>query len=108
MGPDNNGQQHHRGRFASVGTSTRMDSLVQQQSIKSSRKSIQLQQAPPTQQMLAEPRNKRPFQHVEKMCSIAMAVLFLLFNALYWPWLLRDEDFDYAKFTATHQDQLKL
>ena len=51
---------------------------------------------------------KRPFQHVEKTCSIVMALLFMLFNALYWPWLLRDEDFDYAKFSATQQNQLKL
>ena len=27
-----------------------------------------------------------------------MAILFLLFNALYWPWLLREGDFDYEKF----------
>ena len=51
---------------------------------------------------------KRPFQHVEKTCSIIMALLFLLFNALYWPWLLKDEDFDYAKFAATQQSQLKI
>ena len=51
---------------------------------------------------------KRPFQHVEKTCSIIMALLFLLFNALYWPWLLKDEDFDYAKFAATQQNQLKI
>ena len=50
---------------------------------------------------------KRPFQHVEKTCSIVMALLFMLFNALYWPWLLRDEDFDYAKFAATQQNQIK-
>ena len=50
----------------------------------------------------------RPLQHVEKTCSFVMAALFLLFNALYWPWLLRDQDFDYAKFSATHQEQLKL
>lgn len=41
---------------------------------------------------------KRPFQKVEKMCSIVMAVLFIFFNVLYWPWLMSDDDFDYAKF----------
>ena len=40
----------------------------------------------------------RPFQSVEKICSALMAILFLLFNALYWPWLLREGDFDYEKF----------
>ena len=40
------------------------------------------------------------FQRVEKCCSAIMASLFILFNAMYWPWLLRDEDFDYAKFNA--------
>ncbi len=37
-----------------------------------------------------------------------MAVLFLLFNTIYWPWLLRDEDFDYAKFSASQHHQLKI
>ena len=27
-----------------------------------------------------------------------MALLFITFNILYWPWLLSDDDFDYAKF----------
>jgi hypothetical protein len=40
----------------------------------------------------------RPFQYVEKICSALMAILFLLFNALYWPWLLREGEFDYEKF----------
>ena len=45
------------------------------------------------------PRPKsRPFQTVEKVCSTLMASLFLLFNAIYWPWLLREGEFDYEKF----------
>ena len=43
-------------------------------------------------------KKSRPFQTVEKICSALMAILFLLFNALYWPWLLREGDFDYEKF----------
>ena len=43
-------------------------------------------------------KSKRPFQNVEKTCSITMAILFIVFNILYWPWLLSDDDFDYAKF----------
>ena len=95
--------RHRSGNYASVGTSTRMDSLHHSQYSKSSKKS---HPAPPA----AAPQvpNKRPFQHVEKTCSFVMALLFLLFNAIYWPWLLRDEDFDYAKFTATQQQQIKL
>lgn len=53
-------------------------------------------------------RPKRPFQQVEKTCSVIMALLFVLFNAFYWPWLLRDGDFDYAKFAASQQIQLKM
>ena len=44
------------------------------------------------------PKKSRPFQTVEKICSALMAILFLMFNALYWPWLLREGDFDYEKF----------
>ena len=43
-------------------------------------------------------KKSRPFQTVEKICSALMAILFLLFNALYWPWLLREGEFDYEKF----------
>ena len=42
--------------------------------------------------------SKRPFQKLEKICSLVMALLFITFNILYWPWLLSDDDFDYAKF----------
>ena len=93
------GVVRQRSGYASVGTSTRIDSLQQQYSTKS-------RKPPPA---IAPPQvpNKRPFQHVEKICSLVMALLFLLFNAIYWPWLLRDEDFDYAKFKATQQQQIK-
>ena len=50
-------------------------------------------------------KKTRPFQHVEKICSALMAILFLLFNALYWPWLLREGDFDYDKFAQQQQQQ---
>jgi hypothetical protein len=80
------------GRFASVGTSTRSDHMATKKPQQQSQNSLK----------------GRPFQNVEKTCSFIMAILFLLFNAMYWPWLLRDEDFDYAKFTATQQHQLKL
>lgn len=89
-----------RSRYASVGTSTRVDNLEAAASKKSSQQE--------KQQPSDATEGKRPFQHVEKTCSIVMALLFMLFNALYWPWLLRDEDFDYAKFSATQQNQLKL
>jgi hypothetical protein len=46
-------------------------------------------------------KKKRPFQKVEKICSIAMAILFICFNIVYWPWLLSDDDFDYAKFEVS-------
>ena len=103
-----------RSRFASVGTSTRIDSLQHVQAASSASSS---HQAPhPKKKSTAsmasaaglEVNKGRPLQHVEKTCSFVMAALFLLFNALYWPWLLRDQDFDYAKFSATHQEQLKL
>ena len=107
-----------RSRFASVGTSTRIDSLQHMQAASSSctsshskRKSLPAHAAPSTGasgQGGPPSDNRRPLQHVEKTCSFVMAALFLLFNALYWPWLLRDQDFDYAKFSATHQEQLKL
>ena len=87
----------HRSGYASVGTSTRMDSLQHHSKSKKS---------PPPQPPPVP--NRRPFQHVEKTCSFVMALLFLLFNAIYWPWLLGDADFDYAKFTATQQQQIKL
>ena len=48
----------------------------------------------------------KPFQQVEKICSALMAILFLLFNAFYWPWLLTEGDFDYAKFAAQQQKNL--
>ena len=51
-------------------------------------------------------KKSRPFQTVEKICSALMAILFLLFNALYWPWLLREGEFDYEKFeNAVVQEQ---
>eukprot|EP00095_Tigriopus_kingsejongensis_P007873 snap_masked-scaffold127_size327531-processed-gene-1.4 protein:Tk07873 transcript:snap_masked-scaffold127_size327531-processed-gene-1.4-mRNA-1 annotation:"glycine receptor subunit alpha-2-like" len=42
-------------------------------------------------------------QRVEKMCSLFMALSFLLFNGLYWPWLLGDPDFDSAKYSFHSQ-----
>ena len=50
-------------------------------------------------------KKSRPFQTVEKICSALMAILFLLFNALYWPWLLREGDFDYEKFAQQQAGQ---
>jgi len=102
-GQHSNASLRHRSGYASVGTSTRMDSLHHSQYSKSSKK-----HATPAPAPAPQVPNKRPFQHVEKTCSCVMALLFLLFNAIYWPWLLRDEDFDYAKFTATQQQQIKL
>ena len=102
-GQHSNASLRHRSGYASVGTSTRMDSLHHSQYSKNSKK-----HATPAPAPAPQVPNKRPFQHVEKTCSCVMALLFLLFNAIYWPWLLRDEDFDYAKFTATQQQQIKL
>ena len=100
-----------RSRFVSQGTSTRIDSLQHTQAGGSSsghskRKSVPTVQQPHQQQQQQQQTIRRPLQHVEKTCSFVMAALFLLFNALYWPWLLRDQDFDYAKFSATHQESV--
>ena len=95
-----------RNRFTSVGTSTRIDRSSYEMSA-----SHPPARRPKVYEFASSGvvlPNRRPFQNVEKTCSVIMALLFLLFNAIYWPWLLRDEDFDYAKFSATHQEQLKL
>ena len=39
----------------------------------------------------------RPFVAVEKACCLIMAVLFIAFNAIYWPWLLRYEEHDLTR-----------
>ena len=102
-----------RSRFVSQGTSTRIDSLQHTQagggssSGHSKRRSVPTVQQPQQQQQQQQQQTiRRPLQHVEKTCSVVMALLFLLFNAIYWPWLLRDQDFDYAKFSATHQESV--
>ena len=112
-GSGGNGSSSVRSRFVSQGTSTRIDSLQHTQagggssSGHSKRKSVPTVQQPYHQQQQQQQQTiRRPLQHVEKTCSFVMAALFLLFNALYWPWLLRDQDFDYAKFSATHQESV--
>ena len=39
-------------------------------------------------------------QKVEKTCSIVMAVSFLIFNGIYWPWLFQEDDFDSARYSS--------
>ena len=109
---DGNGSSSVRNRYVSQGTSTRIDSLQHTgqaggglSSGHSKRKSVPTVHTQPHQQQQQQ-TIRRPLQHVEKTCSFVMAALFLLFNALYWPWLLRDQDFDYAKFSATHQESV--